>query len=166
MIKELIGAICTFFVMLPFLLINQKIFQVKKQNRFAFLFLIVNIVQLGALFILATSLYFVGQRTLLGMLIVFTVFLFLFLYFWITSQKPMVIPTAEKKEDYTDLFHTQPLGTFQEGQPSENPSSRGIIEEEKILEEDNFTRMVVEPDFEKFEKNNVRKTLEDIFKEN
>ena len=151
MAKELIGALSTFFIMLPFWLLNRRIFRVESRIRFAFLFLVVNIIQLGALFLAAYSLYYVGQRTLTGMLVVFSIYLVLFLVTWATSKKPFRMSQVLSPEEEDFLFE------------------RGVGQEDRnevILEEDSATLEMTEGDFTRSRKQDVNRTLEDIFRDN
>lgn len=151
MAKELIGALSTFFIMLPFWLLNRRIFRVENRLRFAFFFLVVNVIQLGALFLTAYSLFYVGQRTLTGMLVVFSIYLVLFLVTWATSKKPFRMSQVLSTEEEDFLFHEEKV---QEG------------ENEVILEEDRATLEVTAGDFTRSRKQDVNVTLEDIFRDN
>ena len=165
MIKEIIGAASAFFVLLPFLLINRRILKVEKQSRFAFLFLIVNTIQAAALTLLAYSLYSIGQRTLIGLIVVFCLFLFIFLVLFFSRKKNR--RNAEESEE--DLFSTQKIDRGQLNRAGEEASVQGddaiLLEEDLILEDDEATLAVEEPDFSQIEKKAVAMTLEDIFKE-
>ena len=165
MIKEIIGAVSIFFVMLPFLLINKKILKVEKQSRFAFLFLIVNIIQAAALTLMAYSLYTIGQKTLIGMIIVFSAYLFIFLILFFSRKKIQVEEDFEEEEIFrTQRLERNGLAINEEEEPSE-ASQETLPEEDLILEDDEATLGVQDPDFSKIEKKEVKKTLEDIFKE-
>lgn len=77
MVKEVIGASSALFVLLPFLLVNFYLFKIKKSSSRRFLFFFINIVQIIFIAILAYSLYFIGERTLYGLVVVLSIFLFL-----------------------------------------------------------------------------------------
>ena len=166
MLKEIIGAVSVFFVMLPFLLINKKILKVEKQSRFAFLFLIVNLIQAAALTLMAYSLYTIGQKTLIGMIIVFSVYIFIFLILFFSRKRTQGVQSMDEEEE---IFQTQRLDRSglsfnDEATPSEDEKVT-VPEEDLILEDDEATLGVQDPDFSKIEKKEVKKTLEDIFKE-
>lgn len=165
MLKELIGAVATFFVMLPFLFLNRRVFKVRKQGRFAVLFLLCNMVQAAFLLLLAYGLFTVGQECLYGMLGVFIVFFFMTLLLLITSKRKIVNTdiVGEEDEEFDELFSEENFTT---------KDFKGSIKKEienkpfdDILMEDQYTMKVEEPDFSKIEKTEVMRTLEDIFKE-
>lgn len=177
MMKELIGGITTFLVMLPFLLSNRYIFRVKNQKKFIFLFFIINIIQAAFLILLAYGLFFVGNNTLFGMLIVFTIFLFLNLFFLIMSKRKINIINyndEDEDEDFQededdDLFDEE---LFEDQRISRTQKVKSNIKKEidelsndQILEENQFTKKVDEIDFESLDKSEINKILEDIFKE-
>lgn len=169
MIKEVIGAVSTALVLLPFHFLNRIVFRQQNHNRYAFLFLLVNVPQVAALVLMAYSLYFVGQRTLTGWLISFIVFFFLFLFRWISSRKPLELPVAVSENME---FETQPLSrkALKRQQDTLIPHKRPThheadLPEDKILEEDAVTAILKVPDFSRVDKKEIKKTLEDIFKE-
>ncbi len=174
MIKELVGVVTTFFVMLPFLWINIIIFKINDRKKFVFLFLFINIIQGAFLFLLAYGLFVFGQESLKGMLIVFMVYLFLFLILLFTYRRRITrIKEGEEseeneedeeedglaEEELADVFYDEELFETQKMEKTDSVSN------ENILEEDQYTRSVEEPDFSKIEKEEVLKTLDDIFKE-
>lgn len=176
MIKELIGGVTTFFVMLPFLLLNRYVFKIKNQKKFAFSFILANAAQGAFLFLLAYGLFSVGQDTLFGMLIVFTVFLFFNLFLLISSKRRIARDANEDSEyddeddDEDDNLYDEEL--FESEKLARTQKLKGNIAKEMedlsnddILEENQFTMKVEDPDFSKIEKSEVMKTLEDIFKE-
>ena len=166
MIKELIGLVTTFFVMLPFLLINRVIFKINDQKKFVFLFITINFIQVAFLLLLAYGLFIVGQKCLIGMLIIFVIYLFLFLILVFTNirkrnkNRDKEIGKFDKidKEQPIDVFYDEELFRTQE-------IAKKQIANDNILEENQFTMKVEEPDFNKIEKEEVLRTLEDIFKE-
>lgn len=176
MIKELVGVVTTFFVMLPFLLLNRNIFKINDKNKFAFLFLVINTIQGAFLLLLAYGLFIVGQKCLIGMIIVFTVYLFLFLVLLFTHRRRVAKLEEEKEikevteEDLADIIFQEEL--FQTQKLARTQSVIDNIKEEmedsaneNILEEDQCTMLVEEPDFSKIEKEEILRTLDDIFKE-
>lgn len=171
MFKELIGAVATFFVMLPFLLSNLRIFKIKEQSKFAFMFLLINTLQGAFLFLLAYGLFTVGQRCLFGMLIVFTVFLFLTLIILIKSKRKITSKEYDEYDDEDDeeelfdedLYQTQKIARDQKIKVDIKKEMED--REEQILEENQYTMNVGENDFNISENDEVIKTLEDIFKE-
>ena len=169
MMKELIGGITTFLVMLPFLLSNRYIFRVKNQKKFIFLFFIINIIQAAFLILLAYGLFFVGNNTLFGMLIVFTIFLFLNLFFLIMSKRKINIINYNDEDEDDDLSDEE---LFEDQRISRTQKVKSNIKKEidelsndQILEENQFTKKVDEIDFESLDKSEINKILEDIFKE-
>lgn len=173
MMKEFIGSATTFFVMLPFLLLNRYIFRIKNQNKFILLFMMVNIIQGAFLLLLAYGLFVVGQNTLFGMLIVFTVFLFLNLFFLIMSKKKvslLVLEEDDEQENQNSDFFDEEL--FEDRRIARTQKVKNNIKNEiknlpndQILEENQFTEKVVDIDFESLDKSEINKLLEDIFKE-
>lgn len=176
MMKELIGGITTFLVMLPFLLSNRYIFRINNQKKFILFFIIVNIIQSTFLLLLAYGLFIVGQNTLLGMLIVFTIFLFLNLFFLIMSKRKInIINYFEEEEDEeyededSDLYDEE---LFQDQRIARTQKVKGdvkkeidVLSNEQILKENQITKKVDEIDFESLDKSEINKILEDIFKE-
>lgn len=173
MMKEFIGSATTFFVMLPFLLLNRYIFRIKNQNKFILLFMMVNIIQGAFLLLLAYGLFVVGQNTLFGMLIVFTVFLFLNLFFLIMSKRKVSLLVLEKDDEQenqnSDFFDEE---LFEDRRIARTQKVKNNIKNEiknlpndQILEENQFTEKVVDIDFESLDKSEINKLLEDIFKE-
>lgn len=173
MMKEFIGSATTFFVMLPFLLLNRYIFRIKNQNKFILLFMMVNIIQGAFLLLLAYGLFVVGQNTLFGMLIVFTVFLFLNLFFLIMSKRKvslLVLEEDDEQENQNSDFFDEEL--FEDRRIARTQKVKNNIKNEiknlpndQILEENQFTEKVVDIDFESLDKSEINKLLEDIFKE-
>ena len=173
MMKEFIGSATTFFVMLPFLLLNRYIFRIKNQNKFILLFMMVNIIQGAFLLLLAYGLFVVGQNTLFGMLIVFTVFLFLNLFFLIMSKRKVSLLVLEEDDeqenqnsDFFDeeLFEDRRIARTQEVNNNIKNEIKNLPNDQ-ILEENQFTEKVVDIDFESLDKSEINKLLEDIFKE-
>lgn len=176
MMKELIGGITTFLVMLPFLLSNRYIFRINNQKKFILFFIIVNIIQGTFLLLLAYGLFIVGQNTLLGMLIVFTIFLFLNLFFLIMSKRKINIINyfeEEEDEEYEDedsdlydeeLFQDQRIASTQKVK-GDVKKEIDVLSNEQILKENQITKKVDEIDFESLDKSEINKILEDIFKE-
>lgn len=172
--KEFIGGVTTFLVMLPFLLLNRYIFKIKNQNKFILLFMMVNIIQAAFLLLLAYGLFVVGQNTLFGMLIVFTIFLFLNLFFLIMSKRKINLLDIEyddEPEEYQDgdFFDNE---LFEDRSITRTQKVRDKIKDEiddlpndQILEENQLTRNVDDIDFESLDKSEINKILEDIFKE-
>ena len=172
MMKEFIGSATTFFVMLPFLLLNRYIFKVKNQKNFILLFMMVNIVQGAFLLLLAYGLFIVGQNTLFGMLIVFTVFLFLNLFLLIMSKRKINLLDVEEDseiEDNSDFFDEELYEDqkIDRTQKVKNDLKKEIddLPNDQILEETQLTKKVDEIDFESLDKSEINKLLEDIFKE-
>lgn len=173
MMKEFIGSATTFFVMLPFLLLNRYIFRIKNQNKFILLFMMINIIQGAFLLLLAYGLFVVGQNTLFGMLIVFTVFLFLNLFFLIMSKRKvslLVLEEDDEQENQNSDFFDEEL--FEDRRIARTQKVKNNIKNEiknlpndQILEENQFTEKVVDIDFESLDKSEINKLLEDIFKE-
>lgn len=173
MMKEFIGSATTFFVMLPFLLLNRYIFRIKNQNKFILLFMMVNIIQGAFLLLLAYGLFVVGQNTLFGMLLVFTVFLFLNLFFLIMSKRKvslLVLEEDDEQENQNSDFFDEEL--FEDRRIARTQKVKNNIKNEiknlpndQILEENQFTEKVVDIDFESLDKSEINKLLEDIFKE-
>ena len=173
MMKEFIGSATTFFVMLPFLLLNRYIFRIKNQNKFILIFMMINIIQGAFLLLLAYGLFVVGQNTLFGMLIVFTVFLFLNLFFLIMSKRKvslLVLEEDDEQENQNSDFFDEEL--FEDRRIARTQKVKNNIKNEiknlpndQILEENQFTEKVVDIDFESLDKSEINKLLEDIFKE-
>jgi hypothetical protein len=172
--KEFIGGATTFLVMLPFLLLNRYIFRIKNQNKFILFFLIANIVQAAFLLLLAYGLFFIGQNTLFGMLIVFTIFLFLNLFFLIMSKRKISLldneENDEMEEDKNISFFDEEL--YEDRRIARTQKVRNNLKKEiedlsndQILEENQFTKNVDDIDFESLDKSEINKILEDIFKE-
>jgi uncharacterized membrane protein len=171
MMKEFIGGATTFLVMLPFLLLNRYIFRIKNQNNFILFFLMANIVQGAFILLLAYGLFFVGQNTLFGMLIVFTIFLFLNLFFLILSKRKInLLDNEEMEEEENSDFFDEEL--FEDRRIARTQKVRNNLKKEmedlpndQILEENQFTKKVDDIDFESLDKSEINKILEDIFKE-
>lgn len=177
MMKELIGGVTTFLVMLPFLLLNRYIFRMKNHKKFILFFLMVNIIQVAFLLLLAYGLFIVGNNTLFGMLIVFTIFLFLNLFILIMSKRKLSIinyyDNGEDDEDGEDedsdlydeeLFEDQRIARTQEVK-SNIKKEIDDLSNDQILEENHLTKKVDDIDFDSLDKSEINKMLEDIFKE-
>ncbi len=174
MIKELIGGVTTFFVMLPFLLLNRYVFRIKDQKKFILFFLMINIIQGAFLFLLVYGLFIFGQNTLFGMLIVFTVFLFLNLFFLILSKRKINLMNyndneeAQEDEDSDlydeELYEDQRIARTQKVK-STIKKELDTLSNDQILEENQYTKNVDDIDFESLDKSEINKMLEDIFKE-
>ncbi|KAF0092261.1 MAG: hypothetical protein FD141_445 [Fusobacteria bacterium] len=173
MMKELIGGVTTFLVMLPFLLLNRYIFRINNHKKFILFFLIVNIIQGAFLFLLAYGLFVFGQNTLFGMLIVFTIFLFLNLLLLIMSKRKLSIINFYEGEDGEDedsdlydeeLFEDQRIARTQEVK-SNIKKEIDDLSNDQILEENHLTKKVDDIDFDSLDKSEINKMLEDIFKE-
>jgi uncharacterized membrane protein len=174
--KELIGGVTTFLVMLPFLLLNRYIFRMKNHKKFILFFLMVNIIQGAFLFLLAYGLFIVGSNTLFGMLIVFTIFLFLNLFFLIMSKRKLNLIKYDNSEDEADeededsdlydeeLFEDQRIARTQQVK-SNIKKEIDDLSNDQILEEDQITKKVDDIDFDSLDKSEINKMLEDIFKE-
>lgn len=174
MMKEFIGSATTFLVMLPFLLLNRYIFRIKNQKNFILFFMMVNIIQGAFLLLLAYGLFVVGQNTLFGMLIVFTIFLFLNLFFLIMSKRKINLLDIEEddelEEDKNSDFFDEEL--FEDRKIARTQKVKNNIKNEikdlpndQILDENQLTEKVVDIDFESLDKSEINKLLEDIFKE-
>ncbi len=170
MIKELIGGVTTFFVMLPFLLLNRYIFRINNHKKFILFFLMVNIIQGAFILLLAYGLFIFGQTTLFGMLIIFTIFLFLNLFILIMSKRKISITNEEDEEDEDSDLYDEEL--FEDQRIARTQKVKSNIKKEiedlsndQILEENQYTMKVEDIDFEKLEKTEINKILEDIFKE-
>jgi len=173
MIKELIGGVTTFFVMLPFLLLNRYVFRIKDQKKFILFFLMINIIQGAFLFLLAYGLFIFGQNTLFGMLIVFTIFLFLNLFFLILSKRKINLRNYDDEEAQEDedsdlydeeLYEDQRIARTQKVKSSIK-KELDTLSNDQILEENQYTKNVDDIDFESLDKSEINKMLEDIFKE-
>lgn len=173
MMKEFIGGATTFLVMLPFLLLNRYIFRIKNQKNFILFFLMSNIVQVAFLLLLAYGLFIVGQNTLFGMLIVFTIYLFLNLFFLIMSKRKINLLDIEENdemEEHNSDFFDEEL--YEDRKIARTQKVRNNIKKEmddlpndQILEENQLTKKVDDIDFESLDKSEINKILEDIFKE-
>lgn len=171
MIKEFIGGATTFLVMLPFLLLNRYIFRIKSQKNFILFLLMANIVQVTFILLLAYGLFFVGHNTLFGTLIVFTIFLFLNLFFLILSKRKinLLVNDEMEEEENSDFFDEE---LFEDRRIARTQKVRNKLKKEmddlpndQILEENQFTKKVDDIDFERLDKSEINKILEDIFKE-
>lgn len=166
MIKELIGLVTTFFVMLPFLLINRAIFKLNDQKKFVFLFITINFIQVAFLLLLAYGLFIVGQKCLIGMLIIFVIYLFLFLILVFTNIRKRKNNRNREIEEFDEIDEEERIDVFYDEELSKTQEiAKKQIANDNILEENQFTMKVEEPDFNKIEKEEVLRTLEDIFKE-
>lgn len=177
MIKEIIGASSTFFVLLPFLLINSSLVKIKKSGSRRFLFFLVNIIQIIFIAILAYSLYFVGERTLYGLVLVLSIFLFLQLVILLIKRKRY--DNESEEEDFELFSQTQKLGGSEVRQEYEDKSleseeDKVQLEEtkqplkkerEEIILEESFHTYEAEEQVKKVDTNKeVVETLEDIFR--
>ena len=176
MIKEIIGASSTFFILLPFLLINSSLVKIKKSGSRRFLFFLVNIIQIIFIAILAYNLYFVGERTLYGLVVVLSIFLFLQLVILFIKRKRY---DKESEEEDFELFkETQKLGGRDVRQEYEDKAlereedkaeAKEIKqplkkEREEIILEESFHTYKAEEQVKKVDTNKeVVETLEDIF---
>lgn len=169
MIKEIIGASSTFFVLLPFLLINSSLVKIKKSDSRRFLFFLVNIIQIIFIAILAYSLYFVGERTLYSLIVVLSIFLFLQLVILFIKRKRY---DKESEEEDFELFEeTQKLGgrdvrqEYEDKAETEETKQPFKKEKEKIILEESFHTYKAEEQVKKVDTNKeVVETLEDIFR--
>lgn len=133
---------------------------------------------------LAYCLYFVGQQTLYGLIIVVSVFLFLELMIWIVIRKKYA-RLQEEEEESIDFANTQSLSsqdikeeyskTVDEDTisldkeqedlvESEAEEDIIVVEEELILKDDPATKEVAAETVKTEKNKEVIETLEDIFR--
>ncbi len=184
MLKEIIGALASLFVLLPFLFINSSVVRIRQASKRRFIFFLVNIIQVAMLSYLAYCLYFVGQQTLYGLIIVVSVFLFLELMIWIVIRKKYA-RLQEEEEESIDFANTQSLSSQdikeeysktadedtisldkeqEDLVESEAEEDIIVVEEELILKDDPATKEVAAETVKTEKNKEVIETLEDIFR--